>query len=462
MAPLPDTHPDGDPFAEQDRAKEGNTLIGRMEQRALLEANSATTPATPSTGFAPPKPRSSSATTKNRASLSNNTPSTAATRPQPPSSSTSNPNGNASLGTGREIVIEDSDSDSEGEAVMTGDEGAGQGEGQGGEGSDDDEDEGEDGSGTEGEGSEGEGTPVGPQDEEDDEDDSEDDSEDDDDESTASGPTAAKGGEDGEGDVSMADSTTGGEARPKSPVKPSSSTAANGEAKENGDISMTDGSPAVAGEGADTAEKPKKPRARRRAPRSPTPPPPAPKPPAPTIRLEFYVTPRNVIQTGGPPYPEYNVIEEARKKGFVPPVEEKKAQPEEDSASEAEGKTDKGKGKAEGEGEGAEPPVRFFRSFFSLLPFLTFSRPIPVKQKKKRKRGPNVIVGRHGGYDTADPFVDDDEIELYEVRLFLLSPPRFLLMGLLPLRSLATTLLPLAKGTLSATVRSKSLRGRGG
>lgn len=37
-------------------------------------------------------------------------------------------------------------------------------------------------------------------------------------------------------------------------------------------------------------------------------------------------------------------------------------------------------------------------------------------QKKRRKRGPNVVLGRFGGYDVNDPFVDDEEVALYEVR----------------------------------------------
>ncbi|GAA5859955.1 hypothetical protein JCM8547_003031 [Rhodosporidiobolus lusitaniae] len=342
MAPLPDTHPDGDPFAAQDAQREANSLLGRLEARARLEdsasSSGAASPAPqPSLGFAPPRP----APSKPRASTGSNI-SLVPTPKQTPA---------AAGGKGKAAVVEDTSDDEEEEAVMTGDEGGSHGEDEGDEGS---------GSGTEAEGDgseDGEGTPVGgegqPQDEE--EDDTEDDSEEDSDDES-------KGHEGG--DVEMGDG-----ARPKSPAKPS----------EGGDVAMADGygaTPTPGGEGGE--EKPKKVR-RRRAPRTPTPPPPAPRAPENTIRLTFNLPPRKVSGV-----PEFNVRDIAREKGLIPPEEVKKPEEEGDDEKEEEGKP----------GENGEPP------------------------KKKRKRGPNVVQGRFGGYDTADPFVDDSEYDLYEPRFY--------------------------------------------
>ncbi|BGP14364.1 hypothetical protein JCM10213_004491 [Rhodosporidiobolus nylandii] len=281
----------------------------------------------------------------------------------------------ASVGKPGEIVIDSSDE--EPEARMTGDEG------EGGSGDEDEDDE--DGSGTEvdgegdGEGDvseiQGEGDGAGAEDD-DDEDDSDDDDSDDDSSSTASGPVGAKkAGADG--DVEMGEAG----AAPKSPAK------AGGEGAKDGDAATADG--------AAPAEKEKKKRRRRRA--SPSPPPIVPKPPQPTIRLEIVLPPRK-----GGEVPEINIIELARAKGLIPPEEEKKAEDDAESESDGQGgrrKVDKGKGKAMEDasaaaGENGVPP------------------------KKKRKRGPNVVLGRFGGYDTTDPFVDDDEVELYEPRFY--------------------------------------------
>ncbi|GAA5821509.1 hypothetical protein JCM11251_004658 [Rhodosporidiobolus azoricus] len=268
--------------------------------------------------------------------------------------------GAATLGAGREILIDDSDSeeDEEEEAQMTGDEGGGSGS-----------DEEEDGSGTDAGSEDGEGTPGGAQQEDDDDDDddeSDDDSEDDD--------ASSKGG----ADVEMGDGEGG--KKPKSPMKVAAG--ATGGAGKDGDVSMKDGEATPDGE-----QKEKKKTSRKRAPRSPTPPPPAPKPPQPTIRLEIALPPRK----GTTAYPEFNIIEMARAKGLIPPEEVKKVE-EEKEDSEAE---DKGKEGTPGEGgENGAPP------------------------KKKRKRGPNVVQGRFGGYDVHDPFVDDSEAQFYEPRFY--------------------------------------------
>ena len=37
------------------------------------------------------------------------------------------------------------------------------------------------------------------------------------------------------------------------------------------------------------------------------------------------------------------------------------------------------------------------------------------RSQKKRRRAKNRIIGRFGGYDVDDPFVDDSEIAFYEV-----------------------------------------------
>ncbi|GAA6034919.1 hypothetical protein JCM8097_009365 [Rhodosporidiobolus ruineniae] len=352
MAPLPDTHPDGDPFAAQDAARADNSFLGRMEQRALLDAQHDKDKDRGALGFAPPKPAPGGKNGK-------------------PRSSTATLNGE------REIVIDSSDDEEEEEeAQMTG--------GEDGDGASDDEDEdGSDSEGGDGEGEgsegEGEGTPVvGAQEEEDDDDDDSEDDSDDDDSSKA-----------GDGDVQMGDA--GASSKPKSPVK--SAGGANGEAGAAGDVSMKDGEAASAVEGGEA--KPQKQR-RKRVARSPTPPPPAPKAPQPTIRLEIALPPRKSADV-----PEFNIIELARAKGLIPPEEVKK--PEEDEeGSESDGqggrrkRADKGKGKADHEGtpEGQDPP------------------------KKRRKRGPNVVLGRFGGYDVHDPFVDDSEVALYEPRFY--------------------------------------------
>ncbi|GAA5858549.1 hypothetical protein JCM1840_001252 [Sporobolomyces johnsonii] len=367
MPPLPDTHPDGDPFAEADAERNRSSLVGRLEARALAEAAAQQQDQDQPVAFAPPRPPSKPASS-NRTSLG------------------VGPNG-------VEIVLVDSDDSDEAEAEAT-------------DGEEDDEDDGEDGSsvasGEGQEGSEQEGQQPGVGEEGSEEEDSEDDDSDDDSSSVASG---SRQGEDGDGDVTMGDHTS--PAKPKSPVKTS---AANGEASGSG--AEGDGDGAAAGAEGDKAEgdkpkdgegkKEKKKRQKRAHPRSPTPPPLAPKPPPPTIRLSVSLPSR-----ASPSVPQYNVVELAKAAGII--IEEEPVKKPDDSATEGEDsesdgeggrrkKKGNGKEKAEGdeqngEGEdGSGPP------------------------KKRRKRGPNVILGRFGGYDTADPFVDDSEIQLYEPR----------------------------------------------
>ncbi|GAA5960479.1 hypothetical protein JCM3765_003649 [Sporobolomyces pararoseus] len=353
MPPLPDTHPDGDPFAEQDALKHFHSLLGKMERNAKQEALAQ---GIDENGQIIKKENNSSGSSKARTSLGVNK-------------------------DGKEmIVLDDSDEDqpSEGEAVAT-------------EGEDDEDEDGEDQSGTEEEGdatsgADGEGNegseaeePAGVKGDggegEDEEDDDEDDTEDDDSEDdSASSVGTGEQAQDGDGDVSMADPQGDPDpTKPKSPVKPSTSTGEGGEA--NGE-----------------PKKEKKKRRRRALNRSPSPPPLEPKKPPPTIRLSVTLPPRSLPDT-----PQYNIVEMAKDAGILPREEIPKPKDSnsggEESESDGQGgrrKKDKGKGKDEGGGDGPPP--------------------------KKRKRGPNVILGRFGGYDTEDPFVDDTELALYEPR----------------------------------------------
>ncbi|GAA6011013.1 hypothetical protein JCM11491_005908 [Sporobolomyces phaffii] len=354
MPPLPDTHPDGDPFAEQDALRDANSLLGKLELAARRDALAQGLDEHGQVREKETKVRTSLGTTKDGTQL---------------------------------LVLSSSDDDdppSEGEAQAT--------DGEEDDSDDDDgEDEDEDGEASSGaEGDEGsgldEGTSTvkhgeGDEDDDDDDDSDEDDSEDD----SASSVGTGEQGHDGDGDVSMADAEGDDPAKPKSPVKASISTLTGegGAAAEGGQVGP-DGEP----------KKEKKKRRRRARNRSPSPPPLEPKKPPPTIRLEFVLPDRSSRDT-----PEYNVIELAKEAGILPREELPKPEANsggEESESDGQGgrrKKDKGKGKAEGQGGGdASPPA------------------------KKRKRGPNVIVGRFGGYDVEDPFVDDTELQLYEPR----------------------------------------------
>ncbi|BGP38447.1 hypothetical protein JCM10450v2_002393 [Rhodotorula kratochvilovae] len=345
--PLPDVHPDGDPFAEQDKARAASSWLGRMEANALDEQHAQSSPShaaqgpsrSNGNGFAPPRP--------------------APVKRESSGGGAKGPKARQSLGTdsnGREILVvdsDDSDEDDDDHEPGAGDDDGSEGESGEGSGSEDD-----DGAGSD--------TPQVPGVDDEDEDDDDDDDSDDDSSSNASGP-AGRAGE----DVDMAD----GAAKVKSPKK------AVG-ASEGGDATMQDGDAATDG----AAGQPKK----KRVPRvhSPTPPPLAPKE-RPTIRLSITLPPRKGVDV-----PEYNVRALAVQAGFLKEDEEP---PKVDEESDAEGKGKEGDGADTPVGQGGEngaPP------------------------KKRRKRGPNVILGRFGGYDVDDPFVDDAEIELYEPRSF--------------------------------------------
>lgn len=355
MAPLPDSHPDGDPFAEQDKAKQENSLIGRMERQAKLEAQ--------------------------QQGLDENGQSLTASRKKEKVAV------RTSLGVnkdGKELLVLDTSDDegpSEGEAQATdGEEDDHSG------GDEDEEEEGEEEGGSSNEGSGIEGREEGSsskkrhQEEgsgEDDEDDSEDeDSEDDSSSSVATGDR----GQDGDGDVSMADAD--GNPKPKSPVKPSISTSGkDGAVTEGGELGP-DGQP----------QKEKKKRRRRALNRSPSPPPLAVKQPPPTVRLSISLPPRDSYETR-----EFNVIGMARAAGLLPPEEAAKKEDHsggEESESDGQGgrrKVDKGKGKADGEGntesrEGSGPPVSPPHSFL-LCAKGSYSDPLLIH----RQRNANVV-----------------------------------------------------------------------
>ncbi|GAA5998368.1 uncharacterized protein JCM10292_001149 [Rhodotorula paludigena] len=353
---LPDVHPDGDPFAEQDKERFASSLLGRMERAALASHDAppgqSSSPSHAPNGFAPPRPP----TVKRE------------------SSGAKVPRARQSLGTdahGKEILIVDSDDSDEDEGDED-DDGAASGEededDEGGSGSDDDDVE-----------ASGTGTPKVPvEEDDDDDDDSEEDDSDDDSSSTASGARD---------DVDMAT----GEARPKSPKKGDGA---------DGDAEMKDGEGDTGAEG-EGKEKKKR---RRKRQQTPTPPPLEPKERRATVRLEVTLPPRKGVEV-----PDYNVHELAKAAGFIKEEEEPKkgddGSEEEGSESDGQGgrRPKKGKEKAaeptaEGGADGAPP-------------------------KKRRKRGPNVVLGRFGGYDVNDPFVDDEEIALYEPR-FSARPKR--------------------------------------
>ncbi|KAL8276636.1 hypothetical protein RQP46_010985 [Phenoliferia psychrophenolica] len=157
--------------------------------------------------------------------------------------------------------------------------------------------------------------------------------------------------------------------------------------------------------------------------RSPSPVPP-PKPPARTIRLHLNLPPTLPVME----VPEYSVAELARDAGFLDEPDDEAAQDGSGSASggsgdesgdsEAEDAEDGGSSKKKGKDKAAEtedekmdgveqtgppPPVAEQTGAES-------DKPPPQKRQRKEK----AILGRHGGYDTEDPFVDDTELSLYE------------------------------------------------
>ncbi|GAA5931950.1 uncharacterized protein JCM15063_001081 [Sporobolomyces koalae] len=372
MPPLPDTHPDGDPFAEQDKLKEADSLLGRLEQQAKLEAQ--------------------------RQGLDEH---------GMPIPANKDKRGATSLGTtrdGKEILLHDSSDEeafSEGEAQMTDpgddvdrDSDAAENDDDDDEDDVDDEDrDSQDGSGLEGPDANRKKQRDARNEDDDDEDDEDsDDEEDSEEDDSASSVGTGEGPREGDpdADVSMADGESTDPTKPRSPVKSSS-------AKVTGpDGAVVDGEP-VGPDGEPKKEKKK--RRRRALNRSPSPPPLEPRKAPPTVRMPLTLGPRD---SGAPS--SFNVIALAKKSGILPPDEPSKKEAvsdAEESESDGQGgrrKKDKGKAKVEGDPEsreGSGPPM------------------------KKRKRGPNVIVGRFGGYDTEDPFVDDTELALYEPRHYV-------------------------------------------
>lgn len=379
--PLPDVHPDGDPFAARDAEREANSFLGKLEARAQLEEErqqlpkhhresmqqqqqqdapsselvsspapaTRKPPATPSTGSAL-KTAAATAATSGLGTDSNGkrliviestddeadndggpepdtedglTTAAPSEAPEPNDQDT---DAAAAAASGPE----DEEEEEEEEAEATGTEAD--------EGSEDDDDE-------------DDGTPqvddVAAEDESEEE--SDDDSDDDDTNSmTSERAPRIKDGEI-EGEVVGPDGVR------LSPKKKA--------AGEDGDVEMRDGEGATPGkEGADGAA-PEKKKRRRRAPRTPTPPPLAPKERRATVRLSIALPPRKDDSA-----PDFNIQQLAKDAGFVKEDEPEKAEDEEDdegSDSDGQGgRRNKAKDTANGDGEGTpgangenEPPV---------------------------------------------------------------------------------------------------------
>ncbi|GAA5951435.1 hypothetical protein JCM8115_005149 [Rhodotorula mucilaginosa] len=441
--PLPDVHPDGDPFAERDAQRQANSWLGRMEARARFQDEQAAAAATVAEQHAPSSELvSSPAPTRPRPSAP---PTTTASASSPVNSK---PRVSQSLGkdaSGKQILIIDSDDDDDDEpetddaAGVDGlatappseaadppqkieddadedeqmatlaqkekeDEPEAEGDeegGAGGGGEDASETEAEEGSGDDEGDDDDDGTPVvgdsadegeeeeEEEEEEDSEEDEDEDDDDEDDDTNSMTSEAAPRVKDGE--------IVSAEGAAKSPKKVSA----------DGDVEMKEGEGAEGGEqqgenGAAPATEKKK--RRRRRVRTPTPPPLGPKERRATVRLSITLPPRKDDSA-----PEFDILQLSKDAGFI---KEDEAVPNKDGAgannneddedaSESDGqggRRKKNKGKAvEGQEDGTpgvagenEPP------------------------KKKRKRGPNVVLGRFGGYDVNDPFVDDEDVALYE------------------------------------------------
>ncbi|KAK4050153.1 hypothetical protein OIV83_003724 [Microbotryomycetes sp. JL201] len=105
--------------------------------------------------------------------------------------------------------------------------------------------------------------------------------------------------------------------------------------------------------------------------------------------------------------PRFSIVEKARDAGFIPEEEElAEGKSENDDSEGSEGEGDKeGRTKAGPEEEHKEGQAD-----------------IEPPPPKKRKRGKNAILGRWGGYDVDDPFVDDSELNLYEPKYYV--PPK--------------------------------------
>ncbi|SCV71266.1 BQ2448_2854 [Microbotryum intermedium] len=141
----------------------------------------------------------------------------------------------------------------------------------------------------------------------------------------------------------------------------------------------------------------------------PTPPPPA----MSAVRLTYSFPPRGsdhgVLQI--------NIAEMAREAGYDP-VKDNVAQvgSSDGEDDQSDGSDNAGALKQKREDEEAKPS----EAVHVRLPIPGVVGP-PVL--KKRRRAPNTVLGRFGGYDVEDPFVDDSEINLYEPK-FTAQPKR--------------------------------------
>ncbi|KAK4048590.1 hypothetical protein OIO90_005760 [Microbotryomycetes sp. JL221] len=118
-----------------------------------------------------------------------------------------------------------------------------------------------------------------------------------------------------------------------------------------------------------------------------------------TIRLEIQLpAPGSTAEV-----PKFSIVNLAQAAGFIQMDEDNMDKQNEDGSgdsdvSENEGQKNLETGEA-GKNNGDAPPP-----------------------KKKRKRGKNVVLGRWGGYDVDDPFVDDSELSFYEPKYYV--PPK--------------------------------------
>ncbi|BGP54278.1 hypothetical protein JCM8202_000711 [Rhodotorula sphaerocarpa] len=401
---LPDSHPDGDPFAARDAERDAGSWLGRLEARARLQEQS-DAHSDAHERQTSEKQRSATAHT-----LGQDAPSSELVSSPVPTSSKKKVLAKAvvqstaagrpvqSLGRdshGKEILIVDTDNEEEagtaaqspaaGPSVVVPDDEDEEMDGDDASGQDGDGDGEDDGSGTEADDAtdeEDDGTPqVDAAEEDEEEDESEDDSDDDDTNSMTS-ETAPRVKRE------VVDDAEGEAGLRQSPQKKAT----------DGDTEMKEGEEAAGEEGGENGETTEKKKRRRRQQRTPTPPPTGPKERRATVRLSIALPPRKDDAA-----PDFNINQLAKDAGFVKEDEPAKEGDEDgDDESESDGQggrrkkvkekaseADAGTPGAAGEGE---PP------------------------KKRRKRGPNVVLGRFGGYDVNDPFVDDAEVALYEPR----------------------------------------------
>lgn len=174
-----------------------------------------------------------------------------------------------------------------------------------------------------------------------------------------------------------------------------------------------------------------------------------------TIRLEIDLKSYLPAPDDESTVPEYSVADLAREAGYldISEGEEGSSSSESDSeegesGSENEGKagdkqkekkeketeTEEGEAEKEDAMEGVEnggvtgeastsavPVVIAVCDFTSNFLFGYRALTVFVQQPPKRRRAPAAILGRLGGYDVADPFVDDTELSLFEVNIVIPS-----------------------------------------